>query len=541
MDSVKLEQSCLGWILENKIKNERGDLIEFKDHFFLLEPFSNWHWKQVCMKSAQVGWSTLSILKSFYGMSYKKFNIIYTLPTFDDVSDFVPAKVDGMITNNPILTKLLGKSDAIMRKQVNNNYVWYRGTHGKKAAIMHTSDLNVYDEYDASKWEVIDMYTSRLQKSTYKGEWFFSNPIRPGGIDQMYEMSDKRRWIIKCSRCLHSQVLDYWKNVCQERKIYQCQKCKQELHEEDRRVGEWVAEHPGRDFHGYHINQLMASWVTAKELVLLEKTKGPHYFYNMILGLPYIDTDEQVDREMIMQNLDIRENPQLRNAMGVDVGFHALHYVLGNHKGIFKVGTITGEHIWKDLEKLIKKYNAITVIDANPDPYPRRRLVPRYPNKVFACFYKKDPTRKNLINWGDKHNNRGNVYVDRNQLISNMVYDLTDRKITFNTNGIPPHTYIRNYLDEYVKHWENIYKVTEDDRQGVPISEWKHKGPDHYVHATGYFQIALSRIPKSEDDDEIKEKFENAAYTILDESIPADQIPIKIDTSWSNGDNWKYI
>ncbi|KKN56847.1 hypothetical protein LCGC14_0568290 [marine sediment metagenome] len=539
MSDIDLNQSVLGWIMQNGIKTERGEKVEFKEHYFLLEPFANWHWKQATMKSAQIGWSTLAILKTFYGLAFRNLNCIYCLPTFDDVHDFVPSKVDNMITNNPVLAKLVHTSDAITKKQIGNNFIWYRGTHGKKAAIMHTSDLNIYDEYDASNIEVVDLYASRLQKSKYKGEWFFSNPIRPGGIDAKYEMSDKRHWMIKCSRCNHYQALDYWKNIDKDKMVYMCQHCKMELNEEDRRVGEWIAEYENREMHGYHINQLMAPWVTARELVYLEETKTPQYFYNMILGLPYIEKDETVDKELILQNIKTDKNNKLRNAMGVDVGYRELHYVVGNHAGIFETGTIKGEKIWKQLEQKIIKYNPITVIDANPDPYPRRKLVPKYRNQVFVCFYKHNSQRKELIEWG-QDDKRGHVYVDRNQMISSIIYDFIDKKLPFTTDGRTPQVYLEQNLDEYCKHWQNIYKVTEEDRFGMLYSEWKHSGPDHFVHATAYFKMALSKVPKPEENEEKRVK--GAAIYVTDDSIPADRIPILgKDHDLDDNEAWKYI
>lgn len=536
MSKVDLEKSILGWILQNKIKNERGDILEFKDHYFMIEPYSNWNPKLVCMKSAQVGFSTAAILKTIYGAAKRKYNCIYTLPTFDDVRDFVPSKVDGMVENNPALARIIGSSDALTRKEVGNNFIWYRGTHGKKAAIMHTSDLNVYDEYDASNLGVIDLYASRLQYSRYKGEWFFSNPIRPGGIDAKYEMSDKRRWLITCSRCNYKQPLEFEANVCRERKVYKCSKCQQELSREDRRVGEWVAEHPGRDMHGYHINQLMAPWVSAKDLLYLEETKTPEYFHNMVLGLPYIDKDDVVDRSLIEQAITTRENNMLRNAMGVDVGYHELHYVLGNHDGVFKVGKCQGDRMWDDLERIIKKYNPITVIDANPDSYPRRVLLPKYPNKVFACFYKHNLDRTKLIMWGEK-DKRGHVYVDRNQLISYLIYRFIEKKIRFTTNGVIPQVYSMDELAEYIKHWENIYKITKEDRNGISYSSWEHAGPDHFVHATGYFEIALTKVHAIMEEDTRRE---NSALVIVNEAIPADKIPIMQEGSRVDKDSWKY-
>lgn len=531
---VNMEESVLGWIIKNKIRNERADLVEFDEHYFLLEPFADWHWKQVCMKSAQVGWSTLAILKTLYGLMYRKLNTIYTLPTFDDVHDFVPAKVDGMISNNAVLAAALGGSDAITKKQVGGNFIWYRGTHGKKAAIMHTSDLNVYDELDASNMEVIDLYASRLQKSKYKGEWMFSNPIRPGGIDAKYELSDQRHWMIKCSRCNKWQKLDYFKNVNKLKQIFICSGCDKELSEDDRHDGVWVPAYPGREMHGYHVNQLMCSWVTAKELVFAEETKTPHYFYNMMLGLPYVEKDEMVDRDMILRNVKDDENDMMRNAMGVDVGYHELHYVLGNHHGIFKVGIAKD---WEDIEELITKYNPVTVIDAAPDFYPRRTLLPKYPGRVFVCFYKRKMERRQLYQWGENHA-RGHVYANRQMVISNAVSSLMKGEICFTTNGRYTQQYVDTELALYIKHWENIYKVIEEDNFGIPHTRWEKSGDDHFVHATVYFQMALSRVPKLEYSVFDPPKGVILSPEVIDGTIPADKIPTLGEESDPN--KWLY-
>ena len=532
----KIEESVLGWIIANWIKNERGDLVEFDEHYFLLEPFGDWNPKQVCMKSAQVGWSTLAILKTLYGLTKRKLNCIYTLPAFDDVHDFVPAKVDGMVTQNPVLAALLGKSDAVTKKEFGGNFIWYRGTHGKKAAIMHTSDLNCYDEYDASNIEVIDLYASRLQRSKYKGEWMFSNPIRPGGIDQRYEMSDQKHWMIRCSACNKWQKLDYFENVDKVKGIYICSNCGKELSEDDRHDGEWVTTYKDREIHGYHVNQLMCSWVKAADLVYLERTKGPHYFYNMVLGLPYVEKDDVVDRLLIEKNILADTNPMLRNAMGVDVAYKDLHYVLGNHAGVFKVGIAKS---WSEIEQMMRKYDPVTVIDANQDFYPRRILMPKYPGKVFCSFYRQNFKRKELFEWG-KDTQRGYVYTDRSQAISAVVNDFTDGKILFTTNGRLPQSFLNSELALYVKHWENIYRIIKEDSFGIPHTSWEKSGEDHFVHATVYYKMALERVPR----------LENSIYdrigpgglynpTIEGDGIPADKIPILSEEV--DPDAWIYV
>lgn len=531
-------ESILNWIVKNNLKTERGDPIEFDEHFFMLDIMVDWFPKQVCMKSAQVGWSTAAIIKSLYGMRYLGLNCIYTLPTFDDVRDFVPAKVDGLINGNPSLVKELGRSDAIQKKQFGNNFIWYRGTFGKKAAIMHTSDLNIYDELDASNLGVIDLYTSRLQKSKYKGEWKFSNPIRPGGIDREYERSDQRRWMVKCSRCNRTQDLDYWRNVCKDRERYVCSHCNKILSEDDRHDGEWVAAMPSRSdrIHGYHINQLMVPWISAPELIELEETKGSDYFYNMVLGLPFVDATERVSRQVILKNVVCVENPKLRNAMGVDVKYKEKHYVLGNHDGIFKVGIAKG---WPEIEKLIKEYNPITVIDMNPDFYPRTKMIPRWPGLVFCCQYVKNRGKRHFIEWG-KDDKRGFVYTDRSQIIQHTVNQFLEEKLKINSGSRLPDVYVDDELPVFIKHFENIYKKTEVNSMGIEESTWEKSGEDDFVHACGYFLIALSKVRKFGDDEITwSGKYgEGLSPEILDGKILAERGLILAESV--DPDVWKY-
>lgn len=533
-----IDKGFIEWVLRNKIKNELGKPIEFTDYKFMIQPYADFFPNQVTMKSAQVGWSTESILKSFYLLAIRHLNVIYTLPTVEDVRDFVPAKVDAIIKNNPYLVSLLGDSDAMGKKQLGNNFIFYRGTSGKKAALMHTSDANFYDEYDSCDLGVVDLYTSRLQRSEYKAEMKFSNPTRPGGIDAQYAISDQREWLIKCSRCGLRQPLDYWKNVCQERKIYVCSGCKEELSEEDRVLsGMWVAKYSERsDFlHGYHVNQLMAPWQTAKSLILLEQTKGNDYFYNMVLGLPYVNKDVRVDSEVITRCMRPVVGSRLRNAMGVDVKLKDKHYVLGNRDGIFKVGIAQS---WAEIEALIEEFNPICVIDANPDFYPRREMIPKYPGQVFCCIYKENTRKVELIRWLDG-DERGMVYVDRNEMLDYTLDQFFKGRVKINIGGKSVIAAASDEYKVYIDHFENLYRVTVEGRLGIERNIWEHKGPDDFAHATNYFHIALSKVPEDAYRPNVLNfDFARLAPEILDGKIPIEQVP---DYGERVGaDDWKY-
>ena len=75
------------------IKNEQGVKLDFQDHAFLWDIYSDMSPVQAIMKAAQIGFSTTAIIKSLWLAHSKKMDMIYTLPTYSDVHDFVSSKV----------------------------------------------------------------------------------------------------------------------------------------------------------------------------------------------------------------------------------------------------------------------------------------------------------------------------------------------------------------------------------------------------------------------------------------------------------------
>ena len=69
------------WIDYYGIKNEKGESIDWYKHLFQIDIYNDQSQKLVVMKPAQVGLSTLEIIKTFRDAESKKMDIIYTLPT----------------------------------------------------------------------------------------------------------------------------------------------------------------------------------------------------------------------------------------------------------------------------------------------------------------------------------------------------------------------------------------------------------------------------------------------------------------------------
>jgi hypothetical protein len=332
-----------------------------------------------------------------------------------------------------------------------------------------------------SNLSVIEAYHSRLQASKYKYEYFFSNPSYPNvGVDKYWQASDQKHWFINCKKCNEWQYLDWQDNIDYEREIFICKKCHNELTNEDRRVGKWVKKWSDKNVSGYWISQMMIPWQSAKELIYLEKNKDKQYFYNFILGQPYIGSDILVNKDLILRNISTEDYETDKVFIGIDVGVEK-HFVIGNKDGIFQVGKTSN---WADIESLIIKYNAVFVIDGMPDITEPRRLIQKFRGKGFIVFYKEDLKTSDLATF-EKEKKYGVITADRTRLIETMIDKHIKSQIKYFVNP--------NELQEYVSHWESLYRVEEEDRFQNKKIRWEHSGADHFVHASVYYEIAKLR------------------------------------------------
>jgi len=235
-------RSCLVWAADSGIRTEKAIPLNFKSHRFLKDIYDDWTPILTVRKASQIGFSTMMILKTLWAAKNKGYNIIYTLPTFGDVHQFVPSKVNPIIKINPELTEWTKDKDSTLQKQVGQGFIYYRGTFSQKTerekmesgvGIMLTSDLNVHDESDRSDQTILEQYESRLEASQFKGKWYFSNPTVPKTLTQkLWDKSDQKHWFVECSHCGEWQYLDFWKNVKNGKFV--CEKCHREISDEAR-------------------------------------------------------------------------------------------------------------------------------------------------------------------------------------------------------------------------------------------------------------------------------------------------------------------
>lgn len=509
----KDKNSVLHWILNNKIKNENGEPIEFEDHRFMLDIYADKSSVQVIRKASQVGASTMEILKVIHDSRFWGINQIYTLPTGDDVQQFVQSKVNRIININPcMLDGINPKSvDSIEQKQIGKAFTYFKGTFTEREAIMLSSDRNIHDELDKSKPEVVRDYTSRMGYSKIRSQHFFSTPTIPDfGVDKIFEQSDQKYWRFNCPKCQYRQHMEWEKNVDEVRGIYVCQNCKTEISPKDiNDGGSWEARYPGRATSGYWISQLHCPWKTAADLIK-EKADADDdtYFYNFVLGLPYLAADQKIPASLFLRNVVDKEvdNFSEYNVMGIDTGKgtgKGNHAIVGNQKGIFWVGILQdheGHDRWQQAAELITFFNVrVVVIDGQPYTEEAFLLAKQFPYRVYLSWFKDDPKMLEVIRFFDEKENKEadfedevKVYSSRTRIMDDTISALRRGEIKF---AMPSDSPTFKLL---ITHAQTMYARTVTDKLGQAKREWANTGPNDFWLALIYWHIALRKRLKYE-------------------------------------------
>jgi hypothetical protein len=460
------------------ITNDQGQKLDFHDHPFMWDIYEDWSPVIVGRKAAQVTWSTCFNIKSFYAAKNFGWDIIYSLPSANDIREFVGSKVNRLIGNNPILQKWTEDKDSIEQKRVGSNVIHYRGTWTERAAIAIPADLYISDETDRSKQDVVSQYETRLQHSKFGYKWYFSNPSAPGTLtDKLWEQSDQKHWFITCGSCNKDQFLTM-ENI--QGSIFACLKCGKEL---NRRKGRWVKRWKDRDISGYWVSLLMAPWVSAQDILKKKREYTDEQFSNFVLGEPYVGKGNTLTKQMFFQNLVDKVNPQdSRPIIGVDTGAE-INYVIGNKYGLYYYGKCKN---YNDLEKYMNRWpNAIMVIDQGGDIIGPRALREKYPNRVFLCFFRQDRKNDELIQWNDTD---GTVVADRNKMLQLIVDE-------FSNKLIPLYGAESDWWDVWVE-FSGMYRTAQENSLGVMVHQWNKpsSGRCDYPFAVLYWRLGMDRF-----------------------------------------------
>lgn len=522
-----------------KIKNEVGKLLSFRDRAFLVEILEDRSQYQVILKAPQIGMTVLQLIKSLWWAFFEKIDIIYTLPTQQDVQDMAGGKINRIIAQNPIFLDWIKDHDTVEQKAVGGNIIHYRGTFTQKAATMVTSKLNIHDEKDASNPEVITQYETRLQAEPDGMIWVYSHPSVVGaGVDIEWAKSDMKEWFIQCSACKEIQFLEWPLSIDQERQCYQCKYCGAEITDQQRREGyngihSWKKLDPTAVWSGYHISQLMCPWIPASKIIKDFREKDPQYFHNFVLALAYADSQSKVTLETIKGLLTQNKDRSGRVIFGVDTGIK-IRWLCGDKNGLMDIGEVDS---YEDLQREVDRYKDWTmVIDQGGDIIGSRKFAEDNPGKVFLCYFQNDKSQMQLIKWGKKEE-YGQVKVDRNRMIQLVVDEMNDKRIP-----------LQGDLDKWWglwTHWQFMYRVIEENKRTKVLSYvWECDKASHrndWALAEVYWRIGIDRFASNETTFEggqsVQEDVPEAPYRYADNTT--DGITLTMPEINSSEGDWR--
>jgi len=519
------------WIEKHHIKNEVGIPIEFKDRKFLKAIYDDMSPLQAILKAPQIGLTTTQIIKSLYVAKKLQKQIIYTLPTSEDIKDMAGGKVNRVIAQNPVLLEWVKDHSTVEQKSVGGSIIYYRGTWTSKAAMMVSSDLNIHDETDASNRETIVQYETRLAAKNTGWRWYFSHPSIVGnGIDEYWQKSDMKEWFILCSTCKEWQFMEWPLSVDQQRMCYQCKFCGGIITDQDRREGHWRKKFPEAEFSGYHIPQLICPWIPASKIVKDFKEKEAQYFHNFVLALPYADNKSKVTLETIKGLLTDERQYKGRILFGVDTGIK-IRWTYGDMNGLIEMGECDN---YKELQREVDKHKDwIMVIDQGGDIIGVREFAENNQGKVFLCTFVQDKKSMNLIKWGEGEE-YGRVLVDRNRMIQLVVDEMNDKRILLYGN-------LEKWWNMWL-HWSHMYRIVDEDKMGNLVYVWERSDRNDFCLAMVYQRIAYDRFAENESTFEggssVDDGVPEAPYRYADGTT--DGIKLTMPEITSKSDDWRF-
>ena len=517
-------QSPSAWAKQYRVM---GNPLEgpwtFKHHPWLKGMMDSTSPDNVGMKGAQLGFTEAMVNITFYFMDMLKLDCLYALPAkTPDATDFSTGRVNPAIELSPHLSRIFSSTKNVGHKQCGSTNLYIRGARSRGSFKSIPTGLVICDEIDEWAPEMVALVMARLtgQKEEQRCLWRISTPgINNKGVDVYYQAGTQEHYFFKCPHC--SRLTELLFPQCIEitaesyldpdvkNSFLKCKECNTRL---DHRTksdwihGEWIPAIPDREIRSFHVNQLYSPTEPpggiAKAYLRGQLTpEDEQEFYNSQLGLPHIVEGSKVTRKEIEAALsnktldsDIRHGAFL--TLGIDVGTW-LHWVLvswlfdGDSKDVdihyrtqadvVRLGKV--KH-FDEITSLFQQYRpAFGVIDAQPERREALRIAKRLWGSMRICFYGRGVDGKELkVPMLDDPEGvvDPSVTVDRTAWLDVSLGRFRNRSVR-----LPADT-----PEEFKQHVEALVRRYEKDKCGT-IARYENTGPDHFMHAFNYAEIAL--------------------------------------------------
>lgn len=486
-----------------------GQPFNIKDHPFQIEPLNSRNRVEVFKCGTQIMKTTVPIIKRIHRLIHGEYpqGSMFIFPTTKLVRRFSQSRFSSLIADNPEIKRHIQDTDNLELKRVGKSNLHFIGAKVAKkiegavetsAALKSEPADNInFDEFDEIDGSMVDMALHRMDHSEIKEEGYSSSPSLPDfGIDQKYQESDQRVWMIKCQKCGTRTCLEIEFPNCivvnDDGTAYRkCKKCGGVIYPRD---GEWVAQVPGRDIWGWWISRLNLADKYVNLADIVKRFNDPPNgnigdVYNHDLGIAYVAAENRLTHHDLWECLTnevMRTSHPGPTAMGVDVG-KMLHVVILDRPSDARVRLVKAVRVSKfeDLHDLARNFNVRScVIDVEPESRKVYEFRDNESFEVFGCDYNNN--RLGGAAWDSK---LGRVVVSRTEVLDATHDIVVKRRLMLPRKN--------DEIEEFIKEYCNVAKKLEiDDDTGSREYKYLSVGNrvDHYRHATNYAFLAAGRI-----------------------------------------------
>lgn len=501
------------WVCKNTTL--KGVPFNFRKFPFQKAIMDDMHPNMSVIKPSQQGATELQMRKALAFLARNRgTTLMFTFPSEPMLRKQAQTRFQPLIDQDRVFS--LGTSKPIRSIEVNQIGTSFLllAPATETSATGQPCDVIFNDEVDLSNQEMLALFQSRLQASTFKIRQQFSTPTFSGfGIDATYELSDQREYMIKCSCCNHWQVPTFDKKfiniaglpdeieldqldvtILEKYEIntslitVDCERCHSPLNLiGDKR--EWVAKYPNRvNNRGYRMRTfsgptLPPSYVIS-QLIEYRKNDFLRGWYNTVLGETYDKGDvrltDAILNPLFKDEARVTVDPIGRWYFGGDVG-SICHIVIGSSDGIRKgvrihhFEAVPLEQYKTRIAELREKYQGLRgMMDQFPEQLLAKETFEETNGAIIPCAY------RGSVEIADKTETTKNVQVDRTEHIDTVAKLCREGRIEF-FNYTTQKELIKNHLKDMVR----------DTTPEKPAVWRKLTGQDHYFHALAFLTTAV--------------------------------------------------
>ncbi|MFS0766049.1 phage terminase large subunit family protein [Peribacillus sp. 1P06PB] len=270
----------------------------------------------VIMASAQVGKSEIILNAVGYHIDYDPAPILIIQPTEQKAKDFSTERLAPMLRDSPALrnkvsdVKTRDGGNTKLQKSFPGGYVALGGANAPAGLASRPIRILLADEIDrfpasaGTEGDPLDLAEKRTNNFYNRKKIKVSTPTNKGSsrIETEFNLSTKEYYHLPCPSCGDYQPLK-WEQIDFETESHRCRECgflHNEYEWKDQK-GKWVAEEPGANIRGFHLNELLSPWSKWGKIIdafKKAKVKGPEamkVWVNTSLGETWEEQGEQLD------------------------------------------------------------------------------------------------------------------------------------------------------------------------------------------------------------------------------------------------------